>query len=96
MVIIPVFKVLQRAGTRTALSHPPASSFLCVVCSLLSVSCPSPPHCSSGVNQKTAGWSTLLQPKVTLVSTRITQNSLHEAQWLPFSVRLIGPAKEFK
>lgn len=85
MVIIPVFKVLQRAGSHTALSHPPASSFLCVVCSLCSVCCPSSPHCSSGVNQKPAGWSTLLELKVTLVSTKITQNSLQEAQWLPFS-----------
>lgn len=85
MVIIPVFKVLQRAGSHKALSHPPASSFLCVVCSLHSVCCPSPPHCSSGVNQNPAGWSTLPELKVTLVSTKITQNSLQEAPWLLFS-----------
>lgn len=85
MVIIPVFEILHRAGSHTALSHPPASPFLCVVCSLCSVCCPSPPHCSSGVNKKPVGWSTLLEPQVTLVSTRITQNSLQDAQLLPFS-----------
>lgn len=85
IVIILVFKVFQRAGSHTALSHPPASSFLCVVCSLHSVCCLSPPHCSTGASQKPAGWSTLLQLRVTLVSTRIRQNSLEEAQWLLFS-----------
>lgn len=53
--------------------------------SLHSVYCPSHPHCSSGVIKKPVGWSTLLAPQVTLVSTRITQNSLQDAQLLPFS-----------
>lgn len=55
------------------------------MCSLLSICCPSASHCSSGVNQKPAGWCTLLQLRVILVSTRIRQRSLQEAQWLPFS-----------
>lgn len=85
VVIMLVFKVLQRAANHTALFGPPASCFLCVVGSLLSVCCPSAPHHSFGVNWKPAGWSILVHFKVTLVNARITWYSLQEAQWLPFS-----------